>query len=745
MQIAGVVTPAGVAAAQLTDVLICDLATAQELTGSLSSIDRIDTVLEDDATVAALTAALPKGLVLRSTSQQSGSFAQLIQSYKLNLNALSLMASFVAVFVVYNSMLISVHQRLKTLGILRCLGASRTQLGGLYVAEALAYAVVGGAVGVVAGWGLAHVLVGYVGTTINDLYAAVRPTPVALTGLLWTEGMAVAVVSCLLGAIVPLLRASRTPPINAFRGGGSARSSGRISVILLLAGVVMLAGAWGLYLLPGESPIAGFGMTFLIACGFAVGCPWVTRFGCRIVERIARPAQRLPLQMAAAGVGRMLGITGVAVAATMMAMAMNIGIRTMVLSFRTSLDSWMDRRFAADIFVAPELLVNHKTDATLDPAVVAWVTARPEVSAVTTSRSIEVPIGTKPAQLLATDVRQVLRTLPIKSSLSRPFDPAMDVLISEPLAGRLHQGAGSVIELNTPAGPRRFNVWAVYFDFGTERGQIMIPGPVYAADWNDSAVNSLSVTVNPGVDRRATAAEWLRLLRSQYPVSIDSYDAVKHEAMTVFDRTFKVTVVLTWLSGGVAFCGLAGSLLALSMARRHDYSLLTAVGMSGRQTAAWVAWQGLIIAAASAVVAPVAGTLLAFVLAYVIQYRSFGWSIPAKPARSTGSKTWGSRSSPRPWRRSTRRGASAMTRRRWSSRPNDSHLLPAGRSGLYRRDGSICPTRFVVDVFPPRDHRRGGGHDHLFPHNHHYHQHRSKHDNVNDGGRPRPAAEIIRK
>ena len=102
--------------------------------------------------------------------------------------------------------------------------------------------------------------------------------------------------------------------------------------------------------------------------------------------------------------------------------------------------------------------------------------------------------------------------------------------------------------------------------------------------------------------------------------------------MTVFDRTFKVTVVLTWLSGGVAFCGLAGSLLALLMARRRDYSLLAAIGMSAGQTTAWVTAQGFIIAVASAVVAPVAGTILAYVLAYVIQYRSFGWSIPTKMA-----------------------------------------------------------------------------------------------------------------
>ena len=87
-------------------------------------------MLETPQEEQALARPLPPGLVLRSTRQQSSSLEHLIRSYQLNLNALSLMASFVAVFIVYNSMLISVQQRVTSLGILRCLGGSRLQLGG---------------------------------------------------------------------------------------------------------------------------------------------------------------------------------------------------------------------------------------------------------------------------------------------------------------------------------------------------------------------------------------------------------------------------------------------------------------------------------------------------------------------------------------------------------------------------------------------------------------------------------------
>ncbi|MDB5291519.1 MAG: hypothetical protein JWL69_2760 [Phycisphaerales bacterium] len=632
-RVAGIIRPAGVARAQLDNLVLADLATAQELTDSIDKIDRIDTSLESAEQETALAAALPQGLSLRSTRQQSASLADLTRSYRLNLGALSLMASFVAVFIVYNSMLISVQQRVTSLGILRCLGASRWQLGGIYLAEAVAFSIVGGLIGVIGGWLLSRVLVGYVATTINDLYVALRPGPVTIGMGAFAKGMAVSVGSCLIGAFVPLLRAAGTPPVNAFRATARHQASRRAAVALLLVGVALLAGSWGVYLLPGESPTAGFVMTALVALGFALMCPWLTQVACFAVDHVARPLQLLPLRMAATGVGRSLGITGIAVAATMLAMGMNVGVRTMVSSFRGALDHWITRRFAADVFIGPELLVNHKIDATLDPRVEQWVRAQPETRRIVEYRARTVEFAGKPIMLVGTNVRDVLSTMAIKNLMAeaREFDPKTDAMISEPLAGRAKLGAGGIIEMRTPAGDRRFRVFGVFYDFGSERGQVMLDRSTYAAAWGDDAINSLHVTLAPGSQPQDVAGRWSAQLRRDFPVVASSFGEVRGEVLTVFDRTFKITEVLTWLAGGVAFCGMAGSLLALALARQRDYSLLAAVGMSDRQTAAWVLGQGVLIAWVSAAVACVSGTLLAYVLAYVIQYRSFGWSIPASP------------------------------------------------------------------------------------------------------------------
>jgi putative ABC transport system permease protein len=631
--VVGVTKLTGVARSQLADLVIADLATAQEMSDSVDRIDRIDLNIASPEEEHAIAAALPPGLVLRSTQQQSTSLSDLIASYKLNLNSLSLMASFVAVFIVYNSMLISVQQRMTSLGILRCLGASRTQLGSLYLLEAFTFAIIGGIIGVIGGWALSKVLVGYVSTTINDLYATLRPGPVSLDWSAFAKGLAVSLASCLVGAAVPLMQAAQTPPVNAFRGTAQARTSARIAIKLLIAGLALLAVCWGIYLLPSRSPIVGFVMALLVALGFALLCPALTRLTCRIVDQTARPLQVLPVQMAAAGIARSLGITGVAVAAMMLAMAMNVGVRTMVTSFRQALGGWMEQRFAADVFIGPELLVNHKIDATIDPQVQQWVRAQPETARIVEYRGVTADIASRPTLLVGTDVNALLTSnFPIKAiERHRPFNPQSDVLISEPLAGRTKWSAGDEIELNSPSGQEHFHVHAVFYDFGNERGQLLMDRQTYAAAWRDDRITSLHVRLKPGHDPEAIAPRWARELRKDFPVVANSFAHVKREVLSVFDRTFQVTDVLTWLAGGVAFCGLAGALLSLSLARRRDYSVLAAVGMSARQTAAWVLAQGILIAWISAAIAAVAGTVLAYVLSYVIQYRSFGWSIPTTP------------------------------------------------------------------------------------------------------------------
>jgi putative ABC transport system permease protein len=631
VRVVGVVQMTGAFRSQVGDLVIADLSTAQELANCIGQLDRIDLKLAADQESAA-AASLPKGLELRSFSDRANQLEQLIAAYKLNLDALSLMASFVAIFIVYNAMLVSVQQQIKTLAILRCLGSSRGQLAGIYLIEAILFSSLGAVLGILGGWALCAAMVGYVGGTINELYAAIRPPITALSGAMILKGSAIALASGLIGAAVPLWQATATPPITSLRPSLGRIGSRKSAWLLLPVGLACLAAAVLLNRVPGESPRVGFAMALLTALGFAMLCPIATWGVASVVGMLGRAFQAVSVQMAGAGVAHGLRITGVAVAAMMLAMAMNVALLTMVSSFRSAVMQWLDQRFRSDVFIAPELQIDYRVDSTLDPEVIGWVSHQPEAVEELLYRRHALLLDGVSTSVVSTEVATLLRRgmLPFRSppAAGETFDPRHDLLLSEPLAGKIKAHRGDLITLDTPSGPARFKVFAIYFDFASERGEATIDRTEYVRLWKDNGVSSLHVRLKDPAQVHEVITRWAAELEPRYPVLVHDYAHVKRETVRVFDRTFRVTDVLGWMAGGVAFCGLAGALLSLSMARQQEYGVLAAIGMSGLQTALWVVFEGVIIAIVGAVLASAAGTALAYLLAYVIQYRSFGWSIP---------------------------------------------------------------------------------------------------------------------
>ncbi len=630
VHIAGIAALPPPADAQLPDLLIADISTAQELFNALGQIDRIDVLVPTPADETLLRRHLPPDLRLVSTDDRSKSLATLTAAYRMNLNALSLMASFVAIFIVYNALLVSVQQRSTSLAILRSLGSSRLQLASIYLVEAILFSLVGAALGILGGWLIARQMVGYIATTINDLYANVRPGAVVLDWPTAEKGLAIAFGSGLLGAFVPLWQASRIAPVSVMRPTDAAVAARTTARITFALGLALLALTAMLPALPTNSPIVGFVMAITAAVGFAFLCPFITRLLCTGLDKLARWRQSLPIRMAAAGVSRSLGITGIAVGAMMLALAMSIGIQTMVANFRGALDSWMDQRFRYDLFLAPQLAVDYKINAVLDPAVIDWTRQQPNVADIVTTRFHDAELHGQSVQILGTQITTILNdnTLSLKSHLPAPFNPATQLLISEPLAGKLHLYPGDDLTLDTPAAPLHMQVYAIFYDFRSERGQVMLDADLYAGTFHDPTISTLHVKLRDNSSVEEIAAQWAKELGPTHAVNVQSFTGLKSTVMGVFDRTFKVTDVLAWLAGAIAFCGLAGALVALSLARAREYAILTSLGLSRPQTALWLLAEGLLIALTAALVAILAGTLLAWILASIIQYRSFGWSIP---------------------------------------------------------------------------------------------------------------------
>jgi putative ABC transport system permease protein len=202
--------------------VLMDIAAAQSAFDRFGRLDRIDVLLAPGRDVAvdltAIAARLPDGLAAQRPSRRGEQVERMLAAFHMNLTALSWIALIVGLYLVYNTVTISVVARREEIGTLRALGVSRRQVVALFLGEAAALALAG----IVLGLGLARVLadatVALTSATVSTLYIATAAVPPDMDASHVVLAVAVGLPLALLAAALPALEAARVPPTAAMRG-----------------------------------------------------------------------------------------------------------------------------------------------------------------------------------------------------------------------------------------------------------------------------------------------------------------------------------------------------------------------------------------------------------------------------------------------------------------------------------------------------------------------------------------------
>jgi ABC-type antimicrobial peptide transport system permease subunit len=129
-----------------------------------------------------------------------------------------------------NTMLMSVMERMREIGVLRALGWRRRRIILMILGESLVLGLIGGVLGIGLGLGLIQLtqLVPAVETLLKGV----------LTPMMFAQAMVIALVLGAVGGVLPALRAARLQPVDAMRAeGGAAVQMGRVT-----RGLARLAG-----------------------------------------------------------------------------------------------------------------------------------------------------------------------------------------------------------------------------------------------------------------------------------------------------------------------------------------------------------------------------------------------------------------------------------------------------------------------------------------------------------------------
>jgi putative ABC transport system permease protein len=633
VQVVGLIEPSDTLSRQALDTLILtDIATAQELTGRVGRVDRIDVILIE-GNEKDLAAVLPEGAQLIPVEARSGTMEQMTDAFRVNLTALSLLALVVGLFLIYNTMTFAVVQRRPLFGILRCLGVTRREIFLLVVIEAFIVGILGSGLGIALGIVMGQGAVRLVTQTINDLFFVLSVQGIQLPISSLVKGALLGIISTVLTAAPPALEAASVPPRSALSRSGLERKAQRVILFVASVGLILIALGVIVLVLPWSNLWVSFLGTFIVVTGFAMLAPTATILFSRIVSPLLVKIWGALGRMATRDVVNSLSRTAVAVAALMVAVSVTIGVSIMVGSFRKTVQIWLEQVLQGDIYISAPSLIAAQTSTPIQPEIVEQLQARAEISEVFTLRAITVDSPEGPIQINASSNQQVARERlyliqdgTIEQMEARMLDGA--VVISEPLANRLGLlETASEINLFTDQGLKTFPIIGVYYDYGSTVGNVLMSQKVYQTYWNDPSITAISIKLNPGIEPDELARNLRDELSQVQRLAIRPNLILRQEVMEIFDRTFAITGALQLLATVVAFMGVLGALLSLELERQRELGILRAVGLTIRQLWRLIMLETGILGSVAGILAMPTGYVLALILIYIINRRSFGWTL----------------------------------------------------------------------------------------------------------------------
>lgn len=623
----------------LDGLLVADISTAQEVLGMVGKLSRIDLIVpEGEAGTAALErirSVLPPAARIDTTAARTGTVSEMTAAFGLNLTALSLLALVVGMFLIYNTVTFSVIQRRPMLGTLRALGMTRREIFVQILGEALMLGLLGTLLGLALGVVLGRGAVQLVTQTVNDLFFVVAVRDVELPVLTLLKGTAIGMLAAAIGAAVPAWEATSVPPAGAMRRSNVEERTRRVLPIISVVALVFI-GIGVLLMVPEWNLVVTFAGLFAVVIGAALLTPITTLWLMEAVQRLLRRAGVVE-RMAPRTIVRSLSRMAVAVAALMVAVSVIIGVGVMIDSFRQTVVLWLDDVLQADIYISPPSLNGSASQTALDPALLPELLAMPGVQSAATTRQVDVT-----AQLEGSSDPLQLRLVALSQDLAGPdrrYRSALgdwqatwqaveqgSVLINEPMANRLGLGAGDKIVVQTDRGPQTFPIAGVTVDFDV-RNVAFMTDAVYRQFWQDTGVTAIALFVEPGVDVDETVAAIRSKFAGKEELLVSSNRGLRENALAVFDRTFAITVALQLLSTVVAFIGILSTLMSLQLERMREIGVLRSTGMTRRQLWRLSLLETGLVGSTAGLLAMPTGFVLALVLIYIINLRSFGWTL----------------------------------------------------------------------------------------------------------------------
>lgn len=567
---------------------------------------------------AKLESLVDKGIEVRTPSDISDDINKQLQGFNIILYFFSAMSLFVGGFLILNSFNMTIAQRMREIGMLRTLGASRRAITRMLLLEAALLGLIGSIVGVFAGLGLSRMMVamaGSVGFPIGSVkYPAAAFVAAPIVGLAAT----------ILGALRPALRAGRIPPIQA------VLSEHRAKPLLLgrrvLAGTIMAAlGLAGVFTLAASSstppPVIAAGVVgvVLLFSGVImlgpVVVPWLVRAISWPMRRVTPIEGRLaadssrgnPRRTASTASGLMIGIALVG------------AIGSLGSSFIGSIEEDLDRELKTDFTVQPAIFSGGGPQQTISGAAVERMGAAPGARLATGVRLAFLSSGygrNYAAYGLDPDSHARVSTPEYVDGNQAAIDAALadgEIVLPEALAKAKDTKVGDRVELTGPRETRRLKVAAIQKGTSFESSSIVMANETFFAIYGLDGYSQILVLADSPEARPKLRETLESVVESDYPAfKVSSNEEIKKQIKDQINQVFAIFYVIMAVAIFVSLLGVVNTLLMNVLERIREIGVLRAVGSSRWQIRRIIVEESLFLTSAGAALGLVVGMALGY-------------------------------------------------------------------------------------------------------------------------------------
>ncbi|WP_112874929.1 FtsX-like permease family protein [Paracoccus endophyticus] len=594
------------------NTLVVDVGIAQRLLARGDRLSALVLAPDQPAGLPPVEGIVPQAV--RAQPQGRADPAALTASFHLNLTAFALLSFIVGLFITQSAVGLAFEQRRQVVRTLRALGVPLAEVLGVLAAELALLALIAGTAGVVLGWAVAAALMPGVAATLSGLYGTDVSGGLALRPGWVLSGLAMALAGAGVAGARGLVRTARMPLLAAGQGRPWALAAARglrgqaLAAVALMAALPLCLAAGGL--------VGGFAA---MACGLLAAALLLPVVLDAVLRALAARVRGVLTQWFVADTRQQLSGLSLALMALMLALAANIGVGTMVGSFRTTFTGWLDQRLVA------ELYVNARTE---DEAAAIRDWLAPQVDAILPIWSAEASLRGQPGRIFGVVDHPTYRDhWPILSAQPGAWDAVAQgtgVLVNEQLYRRARLALGDSLDLPGGALP----VAGVYSDYGNPSPQAILGMDSFTRRFPDAP--RLNHAVRVPSDRAPALADALRVRFALPDSAVSNQAEVKALSLRIFERTFAVTAALNVLTLGVAGIALLTGLLTLASMRLPQLAPVWAAGLTRRRLARLELARTLVLAGATAVYAVPVGLGLAWMLLVVVNVEAFGWRLPMR-------------------------------------------------------------------------------------------------------------------